>query len=64
MARAQELPLEPLTVSVREAARLSGIGRSTLYVLMASKRLDYARVGRSRLVLVPSLKRLRAPMRP
>lgn len=59
-----ELPLEPLAVSVREATRLSGIGRSTLYALMGSKRLDYAKVGRSRLVLVPSLKRLLAPMRP
>lgn len=59
-----ELPLEPLAVSVREATRLSGIGRSTLYALMGSKRLDYAKVGRSRLVLVPSLKRLLAPIRP
>lgn len=59
-----ELPLEPLAVSVREAVRLSGIGRSTLYQLMDARRLDYSKVGRSRLILVPSLKRLLTPVRP
>lgn len=59
-----ELPLEPLAVSVREAVRLSGIGRSTLYQLMGARRLDYSKVGRSRLILVPSLKRLLTPVRP
>ena len=46
-----------LTVSVPEAVRMSGLGRSTLYEAMQVGSLEYVNVGRRRLVVVDSLRR-------
>jgi excisionase family DNA binding protein len=47
---------EPLTVSIRTAATMLGIGRSTLYELLGADEIETIRVGGRRLVMVASLK--------
>ena len=48
--------LEPISVKIPEAVRLTGLSRSRLYELMASGDIEYAKVGSSTLVLVESLR--------
>ncbi|WP_084356229.1 helix-turn-helix domain-containing protein [Novosphingobium lentum] len=50
--------LEPLTVRIPDAIRLTGICRSKLYELMASGDLETIKLGRSTLIPVDSLKDL------
>jgi excisionase family DNA binding protein len=45
-------------VSVREAARISGVGRTKLYALMASGRLGFVKVDKRRLVVRRSISTL------
>lgn len=52
------LPLEPLTVRIPEAMRLTGIGRSKLYELIASGDVETAKIGTCTLITVASLRRL------
>ncbi len=52
------LPLEPLTVRIPVAVRLTGIGRSKLYELIKSGDVEIVKVGASTLVTVASLRRL------
>jgi excisionase family DNA binding protein len=47
----------PLTVRVREACRLTGIGRSKLYELIAAGDIEVIKVGTITLVPVASLTR-------
>lgn len=51
-------PLEPISVRIREASRLTGLSRSKLYELMGAGDIEFAKVGSSRLILVESLRRL------
>jgi excisionase family DNA binding protein len=58
---AEDLPEEvvfsrPLTVRVREACRLSGIGRSKLYELIAAGEIEIIKIGTITLVPVASLR--------
>ena len=48
--------VEPISVKVPEAVRLSGLSRSRLYELMRSGDVEFAKVGSSTLVLVDSLR--------
>lgn len=50
--------LEPISVRVADAVRLTGISRSHLYRLIASGDVRTAKVGRSTLILMESLYRL------
>lgn len=50
--------LEPLTVSVAEAKRLSGLGTTTLYYMMGDGRLDRRKIGGRTLITYASLKKL------
>ena len=50
--------LEPLTVRISTAVKLTGIGRSKLYELIASGDLDIVKVGTATLVTMASLRRL------
>ena len=52
------LPLEPMTVRIPTAIRLTGIGRSKLYQLIASGEIETVKIGASTLVSVASLRRL------
>lgn len=48
--------LEPITVRVPEAVRLTGLSRSRLYELMRSRDIGFVKVGCSTLILVDSLR--------
>ena len=56
--------VDPLLVSVEEAARILAVGRSMLYELIAAEQLETVRIGRCRRVPVDALRmyveRLRA----
>lgn len=45
----------PITVRVREACRLSGIGRSKLYELISAGEIEIIKVGRITLIRVGAL---------
>jgi excisionase family DNA binding protein len=45
----------PIAVRVREACRLTGIGRSKLYELIAARQIDVVKVGAITLIPVSSL---------
>lgn len=47
--------LRPLTVRVREACRLTGIGRSKLYELIAAGEIEIIKVGTITLIPTGSL---------
>jgi len=57
---AQEAPpnssVEPITVSPAEAARLAGIGRTTIYAAISSGELSSLKLGKRRLIVVTSLR--------
>ncbi len=56
--RAQRVPIEPLAMRVPDACRYLGIGRSTLYVLIARQEVEIVKLGSATLVLTESLKHL------
>lgn len=49
---------EPITVRIKEACRITGIGRSKLYELIAEGEIDIVKVGAMTLIPVDSLKAL------
>ena len=48
--------LNPITVTVAEALRISGVGRTKLYELIASNEISSVTVGKRRLIDFASLK--------
>ena len=56
--RAWEKKIEPLTVRVSTAVRITGLSRSRIYELIQSGDLDTVKVGRATLVQYRSLKLL------
>lgn len=50
--------LEPISVPIPEAARLLGVGRSTIYKLLAQNALEAIHIGRRTLIPLSSLKQL------
>jgi excisionase family DNA binding protein len=59
MSPVKERP--PITVTVAEARRLSGIGNTKIFELIRDKQLDTVTVGRRRLIRLSSLERLLSP---
>lgn len=53
-----ELKIEPLTVRVSTAVRITGLSRSRIYELIQSGDIDIKKVGRVTLVQYKSLKNL------
>lgn len=49
-------PLEPISVRIPEASRMTGLGRSTLYELIASGDIEAAKVGRATVIMVESIR--------
>jgi excisionase family DNA binding protein len=47
---------DPITVSIKEAGRLSGLPRSTIYLLMNKQHLTSTKHGKRRLIYYRSLK--------
>ncbi|MDV5824521.1 MULTISPECIES: MerR family transcriptional regulator [Sphingobium] len=56
--RAWEQKIEPLTVRISTAVRITGLSRSRIYELIQSGDLDTVKVGRATLVQYKSLKAL------
>jgi excisionase family DNA binding protein len=50
-------PILPLTVRVREACRLTGIGRSKMYELISAGHIQVIKVGTITLIPIRSLER-------
>lgn len=64
MSEADTIPaplLKPLTVTVKQAMSLSGLGCSTLYKLMAAGTLVRRKIGSRTLISYESLERLLTP---
>jgi hypothetical protein len=53
--------IQPLTVTVAMARRISGLGNTTVWKLIKERKLEPVRVGRRTLVTVRSLEALLAP---
>lgn len=51
-----DTPSDPITVTIAEAQRRSGIGRTMLYELIKQNELESIRIGRRRLIVFASLK--------
>jgi hypothetical protein len=56
--RPWERKIEPLTVRIATAVRITGLSRSRIYELTQSGDLDTVKVGRATLVQYQSLKRM------
>lgn len=54
----ETLPVEPISVRVSVAVKLTGIGRSTLYELIKSGAIETVKVGRSTYIPYRCLKKL------
>jgi len=52
------LPIEPLAVSIKDACRITGLGKTTLYELAKDRRLKLTRIGSRTLVPMSELHRL------
>jgi excisionase family DNA binding protein len=50
-------PVRPITVRIREACRLTGIGRSKLYMLIAEGHVEVVKVGSMTLIPLRSLEK-------
>lgn len=50
--------IEPITVRIPDAIRMTGLGRSKLYELIASGDIETIKVGRCTLILVASLRQM------
>jgi predicted DNA-binding transcriptional regulator AlpA len=51
-------PLERIAVTIPQAAMMIGLSRSKLYTMIATGALETRRIGRRRIVLVASLRKL------
>lgn len=58
VARDVVAPWKPLTVTVNDASRMTGLGLTTIWLLIARGDLESTRVGTRRLVMYASLERL------
>lgn len=53
-------PIEPISVRVPDASRMTGLGRSTIYELIASGDIEVAKVGRATVIMVDSIRKFLA----
>jgi excisionase family DNA binding protein len=50
--------VEPLAISIKDAAKALGLGRTTIYAMIAAGRLDSFKIGRRTLVKMESIRRV------
>jgi len=50
--------MEPLAISIKDAAKALGLGRTSIYAMIADGRLEAFKVGRRTLVRMESILRL------
>ena len=55
-ARSDHRSVEPIAVSPGEAARLAGVGRTTIYASIAAGELRSIKLGKRRLIAVEALR--------
>jgi len=55
---------KPLTVTVAMAKNLSGLGNTTIWALIKTRKLESISVGRRRLIVFDSLQKLLSPASP
>lgn len=53
--------MEPLAVSVNDAARALGLGRTSIYAMIGDGRLETFKLGRRTLIKAASIRRLVDP---
>lgn len=53
--------MEPLAVSVNDAAKALGLGRTSIYVMIGDGRLEKFKLGRRTLIKTSSIRRLVDP---
>jgi excisionase family DNA binding protein len=61
MHEAKPIPAPLLTLTVREALRATGLGRTTLYKLIDSGRVRRVKIGKRVLIVYSDLEKLVAP---
>jgi len=55
MVDAKPLAIAPISMRIPDACRFTGLGRSTIYVLIAKGEVEIVKVGAATLVLTESL---------
>ena len=50
--------MDPIAVSIKDAAEALGVGRTLIYEMIADGRLEVFKAGRRTLVIVKSMRRL------
>lgn len=50
--------MEPLAISINDAAKTLGLGRTSIYAMIADGRLEAFKIGRRTLVRMESIRRL------
>ena len=50
--------MDPLAVSINEAAKALGLGRTSIYGMMGDGRLEWFKLGRRTLIKTASIRRL------
>ena len=58
------MTLSPLTLTVQDACRSTGLGRTTIYALIAEGKLDACKAGARTLIRADSLERYIGGLRP
>jgi excisionase family DNA binding protein len=58
MAFQKDTAMDPLLISVQEAAQTLSVGRTSIYQLIKSGELETMKLGRRRLITIQSLRRL------
>lgn len=56
--KSDKIVFEPIAYSIREACRVSSLGRTRLYQLIGEGRLEVRKVGKRTLILARSLRAL------
>lgn len=57
-SQVREIDVEPITVTIAEAVRVTGVSRTAIYQLIRDGRLETVKVRKRRLVKTRSLRRL------
>lgn len=50
--------MEPITISINDAAKALGLGRTSIYALINEGRLETVKFGRRRLIKTETIRRL------
>lgn len=50
------IAINPISVTIRQATEISGLPRSTIYILLSQRKIKAVKVGRRTLILFDSLR--------